>query len=105
MKSFTRTDLRSLEYHKLIAKKLIKEPKNWNIVYSNLKNQCNNTSAYKEWETLINSKTKRAIIDILCEQSENSQRLRSSSPFLGILTDDERLRVFNSFKINRKSTR
>jgi len=101
MKSFTRTDLRSLEFHKLIAKKLIKEPEIWNIVYSNLRNQCNKTIAYEEWNTLINSKTKSAIINILCEKSENSQRLRSSSPFLGILTENERLRIFNNFKIIR----
>lgn len=51
------------------------------------------------WDYLLNTKTKKQILSILEGSSEESVRLRSSSPFTGILTENERMRIFEYFSI------
>ena len=54
-----------------------------------------------EWEHILNTKTKEQILSILESDSEESTRLRSSSPFTGILSEKERKMMFESYRMKR----
>ncbi len=77
MNTLTRTDLRSLEFHKLIANKLMKEPSLWNKVHTNLTNirrKLRMTPSYEEWDRIVKNNSKESIIEIICAEDEDSQR-------------------------------
>ena len=101
MNSYTKSDLRSLALHKKIIEKLQKFPELWNIVDSNIhllkKRNTSLSLAYKEWEEILSTNVKIEIYNLLSATTENAQRLRSSSPFSGILSEEERLEVFSTF--------
>jgi len=107
MNSYTKADLRSLELHKKIVEKLQKFPELWDIVDDNInflkKKNASLSLAYKEWEEILSTKLKIEIYNILSETTENAQRLRSSSPFSGILSEEERLEIFSSFSKFKRS--
>ena len=107
MNSYRKSDLRSLELHKKIVEKLQKFPELWDVVYNNIdllkKKNVSLSLAYKEWEEILTTKLKNEIYNLLLETTENAQRLRSSSPFSGILSEEERLEVFSSFSKFKRS--
>ena len=49
---------------------------------------------YREWKQLIEKHTWERLREILLEESDEGQRLRSSHPFTGLLTDDERDAIY-----------
>jgi len=102
----TIADERSYSLHREVIKKLKNNPVLWNIPTANLdrwKNEKNGlTLALLEWEDIFKTKTKEQILSILNSNSEDSIRLRSSSPFTGILNQKERLKIFKSFVSKKK---
>lgn len=100
------SDWRSLELHQLIAKKINENPSLLNRVKDNLlrweKINGELPQALKEWDSLIKDKTWVKLEKIITSDSQNSARLRSSTPFVGILTEEERMEIFN--KWSKKST-
>ncbi len=54
--------------------------------------------AIREWERILNYQSNEQILAILEGDSEESARLRSSSPFTGILTDGEREQIFDFYR-------
>jgi DNA-directed RNA polymerase specialized sigma54-like protein len=99
------SDWRSLELHQLIAKKINENPLLLNRVTDNLvrwsKMNGGLPQALKEWESIMKDKTWKEIEKIITSDTQNAARLRSSTPFTGILTDEERMEIFN--KWSRKS--
>ena len=51
------------------------------------------SSAYKEWQRIL-THSWAEVKDILLENSDEGQRLRQSSPFVGILSPQERWKFF-----------
>ena len=49
--------------------------------------------AHEEWRNLIEGEPWEKLRDMLIEESDEGQRLRSSSPFAGIVTPAERERI------------
>jgi hypothetical protein len=102
-----RSDERSIALHKEIAKKLRNNPDLWDIPIKNLikwkKINGRLTPALVEWEHILNTNTKEEILSILESDSEESTRLRSSSPFTGILNEKERDTIFQIYSIKRYS--
>ncbi|MFQ5676037.1 MAG: hypothetical protein ACE5G1_09090 [bacterium] len=94
--------------HKEISKKLRSDPGLWNIPRNNLmkwkKGSGKLAPALIEWDHILNTKTKEQILSILESGSEESVRLRSSSPFTGILTEKERMRIFEYFCLKKRKT-
>jgi hypothetical protein len=96
-----RSDERSRMLHCLIAKKLKQTPSLWQVPQDNIarwklrKGQL--PSAICEWEHILNTKTREEILALLESDSEESIRLRSSSPFTGILSENERVKIFKSY--------
>lgn len=100
-----RSDERSVALHREIAKKLKNNPALWDIPINNIakwkKMKGRLSAAFIEWEHILNTKTKEEILSILESDSEESIRLRSSSPFTGILNENERKMIFEIYRIKQ----
>ena len=96
-----RSDERSRILHKEISKKLKSNPDLWDIPKNNLikwkKTRGKLAPALIEWDHILNRQTIEQILSILESSSEEAVRLRSSSPFTGILTENERISIFEYF--------
>ena len=101
-----RADKRSRALHREAAKKLRKNPDLWDIPKKNLARWKHTEgglpTALKEWEHILNTNTKEQILAILESDSEESNRLRSSSPFVGILSQKERNKIFEFYRLGKK---
>lgn len=99
------SDWRSLELHILIAKKIKENPSLLNKAKENLINwELKNNYLPKcliEWKNILETKSINNILKIITSETQNSARLRSSTPFVGILNESERLFFFNNWK-NKK---
>lgn len=54
--------------------------------------------AYAEWRRILTESSVDDIIALLSERSERADRLRQSTPFTGILSQDERLSIFRYYE-------
>jgi hypothetical protein len=50
--------------------------------------------ALEEWQELIDTRSVSELIAVMTEDSDEGQRLRSSTPFTGILSKAERKEIF-----------
>lgn len=96
------SDRRSLMMHLVIAEKLNQNPQLWSIPQKNIEKWlkagvCQKT--YQEWKNIFLKSSKEKIIEIITSDSETSKRLRSSSPFAGILTMIERKKFFSGTQL------
>jgi hypothetical protein len=94
-----RLDERSLALHRLVARKMLAEPALLDKARANVRRwQQNHSSpslALAEWEQILYGAVDQ-VANLLVERSERATRLRQSSPFTGILTETERLAVYES---------
>ncbi len=95
----TRLDERSLALHQLVARKVLADPALLNKARANMRRWRDNngapSSALAEWEQILNNPVDQ-VARFLVERSEKAIRLRQSSPFTGILTEAERLAIYES---------
>lgn len=54
--------------------------------------------ALREWKVILEEWPIEKILNFLIEDSERANRLRQSSPFCGILTEEERLTIFEHYE-------
>jgi hypothetical protein len=96
-----RTDKRSMVLHQAIAQKLLIQPQLWAIPYRNISHWRTQIGslppALQEWEKILHTWSYDSILKLLTETSQSATRLRSSSPFAGVLTEQERLKIFRCF--------
>lgn len=94
------TDFRSLDYHRLIAQKIRNNPALLSVATNNIarwKHQNDFPQPYlDEWLAHI-AQGLEHVLKFIVEESENAARLRSSSPFSGILTQRERLDILRTY--------
>jgi hypothetical protein len=90
-------DLFSLMLHRAVAEKLRRNPdKVLKTARNNLKNWLNDkNSALLEWQAILDKETPEKIIKIISEDTDEGQRLRSSSPFAGVLSETERENIWS----------
>ncbi|HEY0418170.1 MAG TPA: hypothetical protein VGC80_01485 [Acetobacteraceae bacterium] len=95
----SRLDERNLALHRLVAEKLLADPVLLNKARGNLRRWRGShgslSPAMAEWEQIL-SGTVDQVAKFLVERSEKATRLRQSSPFTGILTEPERLAIYES---------
>lgn len=96
---------RSLELNRLVAGKIRRQPELMDFVRSNLKSTLDDQKlsdsckdALKEWDYILRNFRTDVVLDTLVEESERGQRLRQSTPFWGILTQEERGQVVRANK-------
>lgn len=91
------SDWRSLEMHRLIAERIKADPSLIELARSNIarwKGRRGTTSAYSEWDEILAAGTER-VLRVITGEGQESARLRSSTPFTGILSEDERREIFD----------
>lgn len=89
-------DLVSLLLHHLVAVRLRSNPGLIETAKSNLRKwlrKTPNVRAWLEWDEILEKKSLNDVLAILVSESDEGQRLRSSSPFAGIITAQERKTV------------
>ncbi len=89
-------DLVSLTLHHLVVARLRSNPGLIEKAKSNLRNWLRkilNVMAWLEWEEILETKSFNEVLAILVSESDEGQRLRSSSQFAGIITAQERKTV------------
>jgi hypothetical protein len=79
--------------NKKIAKRLEEDPSLYMVGLKNLlgweRESSGLTPAQQEWKDIITQKTNLEILNILTMENEEGIRLRSSSPFTGVLEPEE----------------
>ena len=92
---------RSIEFGKAICQKLQDHPDLIQIPNCNIQKweqrEGETDPALEEWKTLLNG-SREKIYEILIGTDSESQRIRSSSPFAGVLTQKERLQIIKKYK-------
>lgn len=101
-------DRRSLALHQAVAEKLRRDPSLLAIALANLDRWetrgASHAQPYLEaWRQIIDSGLNNCL-QAMVEDSERSTALRQSSPFAGVLTDAERLTIFQVFRDDRVPT-
>lgn len=94
-------DYLSLMYHREIAEHLRREPERiLNIARDNLRRWLAShergsaeARCFEEWEHLLDTCSVDKLIAIITEDSDEGQRLRSSTPFTGILSNQKRREI------------
>lgn len=95
-------EARSLAMHALIARKIERDPKLLQIARGNLERwrtqRGEQAPAWlSEWQEILDRPWEH-VAALITELSENGARLRQSSPFAGILTYQERWRIYEAFR-------
>lgn len=90
-------DLFNLTLHRAVAEKLRREPENvLQIARGNLEKWLKNKNpALLEWQTILDAETPEKIIKLISQDTDEGQRLRSSSPFAGVLSETEREKIWS----------
>lgn len=95
-------EARSLAMHAVIARKIERDPTLLQIAHKNVQRWAaqrgSDTPAWlTEWREILGQPWRR-IAALITEPSENGARLRQSSPFAGVLTQQERWRIYEAFR-------
>ena len=90
-------DLFSLMLHRAVAEKLRQNPQDvLQMAQTNLENWLkDNNSALLEWQNILDTETTEEIIKLISQNTGEGQRLRSSSPFAGVLSETEREKIWS----------
>jgi hypothetical protein len=90
-------DLFSLMLHASVAEKMrFNSHEVLQIAQQNLNRWLKNeNSALREWQEILETKTPEEIIKIITQHTDEGQRLRSSSPFVGVLSESERDKIWS----------
>jgi len=98
MVAISRTEERSLAMHQVIAQRLAQDPSVLDRAKANLERwNYKGNPALEEWHNILCSWPREKIVALLTERTENAARLRSSTPFTGVLSQPERARIYASF--------
>ena len=95
-------EARSLAMHAVIARMLIKDPKVLDRARANLQRWARAKNGtlpvwMEEWESVLEM-PREEVAALIAEPSERAARLRQSSPFAGVLSQAQRLRIYDAFR-------
>lgn len=99
--SHTFLDEFALAYHRAVAERLRTEPQ---AVLERARQNLNRwtegdtfgpgeQTSLEEWRMILGESNVHRLIEIITDMSDEGQRLRSSSPFVGALSPEERLEI------------
>jgi len=87
------SDLISLALHRAVALRLRSNPHLLQKAETNVNNWLSKNStvgAWLEWKKILETENLENILKIITAETDEGQRLRSSSPFVGLMTKEER---------------
>jgi hypothetical protein len=91
-------DLFNLALHRAVAEKLRQDAKPvLQIARNNLNRWLKKSEnfALLEWRQIIETRSPEEIIKIISQDTDEGQRLRSSSPFAGVVSEVEREKIWS----------
>lgn len=96
-------DLFSFALHRIVAEKMcLNEAEVLQIARDNLERWLKSESfggserfALLEWQAILEKSTPEEIRKIIMQDTDEGQRLRSSSPFAGVLSEAEREKIWS----------
>ena len=91
-------DLISLALHHAVAFRLRSNPHLIQKAKSNLNGWLSknpNVQAWLEWQTILENESLKSVLEIITAETDEGQRLRSSSPFVGLITKEERKAIID----------
>ena len=96
-------DQRSLALDRAIVQKLKLEPSLLQVARDNLSRWINQQQPCApkvmfEWLEILDTRSFDDVLDLLGRFDENTRRLRQSSPFFGILSEEERITIFKKYE-------
>jgi predicted NACHT family NTPase len=96
-------DRRSLALHEAVAAKLEAQPQLLDVARTNLQRwlSANTSAALREWWLLLEVTPLPALLALLRSPGDEATRLRQSSPFAGLLTQEERQAILNIYESRR----
>lgn len=91
----------ALAYHRAVAERLRTEPeavlerarRNLNRWTEGAAFGAGEQASLEEWREILGEAAVNRLIEIMTETTDEGQRLRSSSPFVGVLSPEERLEI------------
>jgi hypothetical protein len=94
---------RSLALHEAVAAKLEAHPQLLEVARRNLERwlQQNPATDLRAWRRILDSTPLADVVALLRSSSEESARLRQSSPFAGLLTTEERRTIMGAYESRR----
>ncbi len=101
-----RIEERSIALHRAVAERIRGNPKLMEEAIINLQRYLKQSfsdsrrpvSSLVEWQELLENQSLEEILDFMVSDSERARRLRQSSPFAGILTPQERWRIYEAYR-------
>ena len=87
---------RSVAYHRVIAERLLEQPKVLEMARRRVQSWLSNSGAppyARKWEEIL-AGAPSSIAAFLIERSERADELRQSTPFAGALTPQERWKIW-----------
>ena len=96
-----RLDDARLRYHVRVADMLMRDPEHvLGVARDNLDRWLTGDPAskpyYREWQARLHRLDPAQIAQLIVEDSERGRRVRQSSPFVGVLSQEERDDIFSS---------
>jgi hypothetical protein len=95
-------DKRSLELHKMVVQKMERHPDK--VIHAALENISRwqkipdiPENLLLKWKNILIHKKCCEIKKLLLSRSDESQQLRQSTPFCGILSEKERMKIFRKY--------
>lgn len=101
-----RIEERSIALHRAVAERIRENPELMEEAIENLKRFLQQfflegrkpVSALLEWQELLENQSLEQALEFLVSDSERARRLRQSSPFAGIITPQERWRIYEAYR-------
>ena len=95
-------DRRALAMARLVAEKIDRDPGLLQVAIDNLERWAHMDEhvlppALVEWQELIARHSWPELRAILIQDTDEGQRLRSSSPFVGIISEEERMAILKAY--------
>ena len=93
------TDRRVLELTRITVARIDEDPSLVRVGTENIERWTRQKGGYlprchAEWKQLIEQHPWKVLREMLLEESDEGQRLRSSHPFVGIVTEQERAKIY-----------
>lgn len=95
---------RSIALHRAIIKRLRENPDLWEKPLRNIERWTDKEGrlpgCYYVWKMLLTTMSHEDILKLLLSRSQRATHLRSSSPFVGIIDQETRDRIFRKYRRN-----
>lgn len=92
---------RSLALHRSVVVELRKNPALWTVAFANLDRwgQQGALGGHAIWLKILHSMSRDEILKLLVARSENAIDLRKLSPFVGIISQEKRNKIFEKWRL------